>query len=307
MVTVPELVHDPLEVILVATDFSDTANLTLERALEIARGHGSEIILLHVMQAEMPTVVASEMIVVPPDYEGMLREASSQGLRSAGGRVRAAGVRVREVLEQGPPARTIAACADAIGVDLIMVGTRGHTGLKHLILGSVAEEVVRISTRPVLTVHPGDERPIEPVQKILFPTDFSPAADQALRAAIRLLVGSDKARVLLVHTFHIAPAVVPLGGFGSGLEPDFVESAQELADKATAPTAKALRDRGFDVEVLVVRGDPAQVVTELAREHDVDVIVMGTRGHSKIRQWFLGSTAERVVEHAPCPVMTVHE
>jgi nucleotide-binding universal stress UspA family protein len=307
MVTVPELVHDPLEVILVATDFSDTANLTLERALEIARGHGSEIILLHVMQAEMPTVVASEMIVVPPDYEGMLREASSQGLRSAGGRVRAAGVRVREVLEQGPPARTIAACADAIGVDLIMVGTRGHTGLKHLILGSVAEEVVRISTRPVLTVHPGDERPIEPVQKILFPTDFSPAADQALRAAIRLLVGSGKARVLLVHTFHIAPAVVPLGGFGSGLEPDFVESAQELADKATAPTAKALRDRGFDVEVLVVRGDPAQVVTELAREHDVDVIVMGTRGHSKIRQWFLGSTAERVVEHAPCPVMTVHE
>jgi nucleotide-binding universal stress UspA family protein len=307
MVTVPELVHDPLEVILVATDFSDTANLTLERALDIARGHGSEIILLHVMQAEMPTVVASEMIVVPPDYEGMLRDASSQGLRSAGGRVRAAGVRVREVLEQGPPARTIAACADAIGVDLIMVGTRGHTGLKHLILGSVAEEVVRISTRPVLTVHPGDERPIEPVQKILFPTDFSPAANQALRAAIRLLVGSGKARVLLVHTFHIAPAVVPLGGFGSGLEPDFVESAQELADKATAPTAKALRDRGFDVEVLVVRGDPAQVVTELAREHDVDVIVMGTRGHSKIRQWFLGSTAERVVEHAPCPVMTVHE
>ena len=99
---------------------------------------------------------------------------------------------------------------------------------------------------------------------------------------------------------------MPLGGFGSGLEPDFVESAQELADKATAPTAKALRDQGFDVEVLVVRGDPAQVVTELAREHDVDVIVMGTRGHSKIRQWFLGSTAERVVEHAPCPVMTVH-
>lgn len=306
MVTVPELVHDPLEVILVATDFSDTANLTLERALDIARGHGSEIILLHVMQAEMPTVVASEMIVVPLDYEAMLRDASSDGLRSAGGRVRAAGVRVREVLEQGPPARTIAACADAIGVDLIMVGTRGHTGLKHLILGSVAEEVVRISTRPVLTVHPGDERPIEPVQKILFPTDFSPAAGQALRAATRLLVGSDKARVLLVHTFHIAPAVVPLGGFGSGLEPDFVESAQELADKATAPTAKALRDQGFDVEVLVVRGDPAQVVTELAREHDVDVIVMGTRGHSKIRQWFLGSTAERVVEHAPCPVMTVH-
>ncbi|MBJ18358.1 MAG: universal stress protein [bacterium] len=88
--------------------------------------------------------------------------------------------------------------------------------------------------------------------------------------------------------------------------PLFVEDAQQLAEHATAPVARSLRSRGFEVEVLVERGDPAEVVTELASERSVDVIVMGTRGHSKLRQILLGSTAERVVEHAPCPVMTVH-
>jgi nucleotide-binding universal stress UspA family protein len=170
----------------------------------------------------------------------------------------------------------------------------------------VAEEVVRTAKQPVLIVHPGDDRPIEPVKTLLFPTDFSETADHALSAATRLLSGSDEAKVLLVHTFNISPSIVPAGGFGNGISPHFVENAQQLAERATAPAAEALRKRGFEVEILVERGDAAEVVTELAASRDVDIIVMGTRGHSKLRQILLGSTAERVVEHAPCPVMTVH-
>lgn len=306
MVTAIELPSDPLEIILLATDFSETAGLALERALDIAKRHESEIVLVHVMQPELPIVAAPEMIVVPPDYEKHLREASTEGLTRAADRVREAGVRVREVLEQGKPARRITACADSVGADLIMIGTRGNTGFKGLLLGSVAEEVVRTARQPVLTVHPEDDRPIEPVRTLLFPTDFSPAAEHALGVATRLLAGSDWARILLVHTFQISPTVVPLGGFGNGVMPHFVEDAQKLAERATAPAVESLRARGFEVEVLVERGDPAEVVTELAAAREVDVIVMGTRGHSKLRQILLGSTAERVVEHAPCPVMTVH-
>jgi nucleotide-binding universal stress UspA family protein len=246
------------------------------------------------------------MLVIPPNYETLLRDASSEGLSKAAARVRDAGVGVREILESGWPARRISAVADAIDADLIMIGTRGNTGFKHLMLGSVAEEVVRHARQPVLTVHPGDTRPIEPVRRLLFPTDFSPAADQALSAATRLLAGSDKAKIILVHTFHIAPAVVPLGGFGNGYAPHFVSDAREIAERSALPVATALRDRGFEVEVLIERGDPAEVVTELAAAQDSCVIAMGTRGHSKLRQILLGSTAERVVEHAPCPVMTVH-
>jgi nucleotide-binding universal stress UspA family protein len=246
------------------------------------------------------------MVVIPPNYEEMLREACNEGLEREAARARQRGVRVSRHLEQGRAAKQITECADRLGADLILIGTRGNTGFKRLLLGSVAEEVVRIAEQPVLTVHPGDTRPIEPVRRLLLPTDFSPAADQALGCATLLLAGSAEAEIILVHTFHIAPNVVPLGGFGGGASSLLVANAQQLAAKAAEPSAAALRAKGFHVEVVIERGDPAQVVTELARERDVDVIAMGTRGHSKLRLVLMGSTAERIVEHAPCPVLTVH-
>ena len=307
MSTVLELASDPLALIVVATDFSETAQLALDRAIEIATRHQSEIALLHVMQPDVPPLATPEMVVMPANYEELIQEASSEGLRHAADCVREAGIRVSEHLERGRAATRIAVAADALGADMILIGTRGNTGFKHLLLGSVAEEVVRIAQRPVLTVHPTDVRPIEPVRTLLYPTDFSTAAEQALAVATRLLIGSEQTRVLLVHTYYITPSIVPLGGFRSGVVPLFVDNAQHLAEKLARPSADALRARGFTVEMMVQRGDPAEIVTELATEHDADLIVMGTRGHSKIRQLLLGSTAERVVEHAPCPVLTVHE
>ncbi len=306
MATAIKMESDSLGVLLVATDFSDTASLALDRALELAVRHESEIVLIHVMQPDLPPLAAPEMVVIPPNYEEMLRDACSEGLEQAAARVREKGVRVRLFIEQGRAAKEITACADSIGADLILIGTRGNTGFKRLLLGSVAEEVVRIADQPVLTVHPGDDRPIEPVRRLLLPTDFSPAADQALSAATLLLAGSADAEIILVHTFHITPTVVPLGGFGGGASSLLVANAHQLATDAAEPSAKALRAKGYQVEVVVERGDPAEVVTELAVDRDVDVIAMGTRGHSKLRLVLMGSTAERIVEHAPCPVLTVH-
>lgn len=307
MSTVLKLESDPLARIVVATDFSETAALALDRAIDIASRHQSEIALVHVMQPDVPPLAAPEMLVIPPNYEDLIQEACLEGLRHAADRVSAAGISVSEHLERGRAAARIAAAADALAADLILIGTRGNTGFKHLLLGSVAEEVVRIAQRPVLTVHPTDVRPIEPVRRLLYPTDFSAASEQALAVANRLLIGSAETKIFLVHTYHLTPSIVPLSGFRGGVVPLFVDNAQHLAEQMTKPSADALRSRGFRVEVIVDRGDPAEVVTELAEEHDADLIVMGTRGHSKIRQMLLGSTAERVVEHAPCPVLTVHE
>ena len=306
MATAIKLESDSLGTILVATDFSDTAVLALDRAIEFAIRHESEIALVHVMQPDIPPLAAPEMIVIPPNYEEVLRGASTEGLKAAAQHVREAGVRVSQYLEQGRAAQRITACADEVSADLIIIGTRGNTGFKRLLLGSIAEEVVRIANQPVLTVHPGDDRPIEPVRKLLFPTDFSPVADQALAVANMLLAGSEDAEIILVHTYHIASTVVPLGGFGKGASQLLGADAHQLATRATEPSVESLRSKGFRVEVIIERGDPAEIVTELAAERDVDVIVMGTRGHSKLRQLLMGSTAERIVEHAPCPVLTVH-
>ncbi len=307
MSTALKLESDPLSRIVVATDFSDTATLALDRAIEIAYRHKSEIALVHVMHSEIPPLAAPEMVVIPPNYEDLIQEACLEGLHHTADRVRDAGIDVSEHLERGRAAPSISEAANALGADLILIGTRGNTGFKNLLLGSVAEEVVRIAQCPVLTVHPADTRPIEPVRRVLFPTDFSEASDQALSVACRILIGTSETKILLVHAYHITASIVPLGGFRGGVVPLFVDNAQHLAEQMTLPSVEALRSRGFEVEVHVMRGDPAEVVTDLAAEQDTDLIVMGTRGHSKIRQLLLGSTAERVVEHASCPVLTVHQ
>ncbi|MFP6654069.1 MAG: universal stress protein, partial [Myxococcota bacterium] len=143
MATAIELQSDSLGIILVATDFSETATLALDRAIELAVSHGSEIALVHVMQPDLPPLAAPEMIIVPPNFEDMLREACTAGLSMGAERVRSAGVRSSTHLEQGRAAKQITECADALQADLIMLGTRGNTGFKRLLLGSVAEEVVR--------------------------------------------------------------------------------------------------------------------------------------------------------------------
>lgn len=306
MATAIDYATDPLAVIVVATDFSPTASQVLERALDLARRHESEIALVHVVQPDLPILASPEMIVVPADYESRLSEASSEALLREAERVRAAGIPVSTHLEHGVPAQRIVERANALDADLIMIGARGHTRFEHLLLGSVVESVVRNAQQPVLTIHPDDRRPVEPVGTLLFPTDLSTDAEDALWAAIHLLARKPESRILLVHAFHLAASVVPFTGFGDGVPPYFVENARELAEAAARPVVERLRRRGFQVEAVVERGDPSEVVLALAAARSVDVIAIGTHVRSPLRRFLLGSTTLRVVEHAPCPVLTVH-
>ena len=306
MATAIDYASDPLGEIVVATDFSQTTTLIIDRAIDLARRHASEIALLHVMQPDLPTLASPEMIVVPPDFADRLRAASNDALAQQAERIRAAGVRVTTHLEHGVPAQCITARAAALGADLIMIGARGHTRFEHLLLGSVVESVVRTARQPVLTIHPGDRRPVEPVGTLLFPTDLSSDSEVALSTAIRLLARRQESKILLVHTFHLAPSVVPFTGFGEAVPPYFVENAQQIAEAAVQPVVDRLRRQGFEVEAVIERGDPAEVVIALAAEREVDVIAIGTHTRSPLRRFLLGSTTLRVVEHAPCPVLTVH-
>ena len=306
MATAIDYATDPLGEIVVATDFSQTAKQVIDRAIDLAQRHESGIALLHVMQPDLPTLASPEMLVVPPDFADRLRAASNEALDQDAERIRALGIAVTTHLEHGIPAQCITARASALGADLILIGARGHTRFEHLLLGSVVESVVRTARQPVLTIHPGDRRPVEPVGTLLFPTDLSPDSEVALSTAIRLLARREESKILLVHTFHLAPSVVPFTGFGEAVPPYFVENAQQIAEAAVQPVVDRLRRQGFDVEAVIERGDPAEVVIALAAEREVDVIAIGTHARSPLRRFLLGSTTLRVVEHAPCPVLTVH-
>jgi nucleotide-binding universal stress UspA family protein len=293
----------PLRCIAAATDFSEPARVALDRAVEIARTHEARLVLVHALTVEPQAAGGPQLFTLPPDFEERVRDASLRKLEELIERVRKQGVDARAELEPGPAAETIVATAEQHGAELIVCGTRGLTGFRHLLLGSTAEEVVRTASCPVLTIHPHDVRSLEKPGSVLLPTDFSEDAAQAAALARRLFHGTGRMRAVLLHVYHLPVPLTPLAGaypVGSVL----VSDACDVSREALQPIADELRDAGFEVETLAREGNPPTTITELASQLRVDLIVMGTRGLSGVKHVLLGSTAERVVQHAACPVLT---
>lgn len=139
----------PIRTILHPTDFSERSGYAFQLACALTRDYGARLVVLHV--APRPVIAYGEGIL-PPDPEAVFQEAKEQlaRLEVPGGNVRA-----ERRLEEGDPTTEILRVAREINADLIVLGTHGRTGLARLLMGSVAEEVVRKASCPVLTVtHP---------------------------------------------------------------------------------------------------------------------------------------------------------
>ena len=137
--------------ILAPTDFSEHATQAVTTAFELAQTFGAKLSLLHVI--EVP-VYAIEVALPLEDLERDARRALARLLPEAA----AAHVDVTRLVDMGVPYQKIVEMATAEEVDLIVMATHGHTGLSHLVLGSVAERVVRLAPCPVLTIRPLGER-----------------------------------------------------------------------------------------------------------------------------------------------------
>jgi len=140
------------------------------------------------------------------------------------------------------------------------------------------------------------------VQRILVPLDFSRHADFVLEWAAHL-AEEHGSRLLLLHAYHLPVEFQQLEG--AYLPQDFWASVKAEAEQNLGRYAEPLRARGLAVETIVREGYPATVIEEEALEQQVDLIVIGTRGLSGLKHLLLGSIAERVVQKAPCPVLTV--
>jgi nucleotide-binding universal stress UspA family protein len=138
----------PIKTILHPTDFSDCSRQAFRLASLLAREQGGRLIILHVKPPPEVTVASGDALVVlqPGGYDERLRQA----LRRLD--VDDPEVTVEHRLAEGNPARVIVEQAEASGCDLIVMGTHGRTGLGRLLLGSVAEHVLRKACCPVLTV-----------------------------------------------------------------------------------------------------------------------------------------------------------
>jgi nucleotide-binding universal stress UspA family protein len=178
--------------------------------------------------------------------------------------------------------------------DLTVLATHGREGLNHLLRGSVAEEVFEHAFRPVLCVREPDHGPALPYRRILVPTDLSLSSGLAFPMAA-LLAETFSAQLVVLHVvpdFTLAALVGVPDPFPRG----DVTEAQVRA--FCAPHVGRL-----PFEVRLDAGAVASRIVQVASDERADLVVMATRGHDSLGDKLLGSHTERVVRHAPCPVL----
>lgn len=138
------------------------------------------------------------------------------------------------------------------------------------------------------------------IQHILVPVDFSGYAEQALEYAIGL-ARKLSARLTLVHAISMVPIGVVDGG--STLPYSYIQDLEAEVQRTMETYLQRVQQAGLEGTVLVLHGVPFQSIVDTARDHNVDLIVMGTHGRTGLAHMFLGSVAEKVVRLAPCPVL----
>jgi universal stress protein A len=142
--------------ILVPIDFSEHADAALDAAMDLARESRAVVHLLHAYEIPLGTIPPYG-VTVPDVVLSEVRDAAGRRLEKAVHKVEAAGLRCETHLLHAPPAQGIVEAARSIHADLIVMGTRGLSGLRHVLLGSVAERTVRMAPCPVLTIKPKGE------------------------------------------------------------------------------------------------------------------------------------------------------
>jgi nucleotide-binding universal stress UspA family protein len=139
------------ERILIAVDFSEHSQRAVEAGAELARQFGARVDLVHAFELPLPVLTPYE-VALPDNFVGEARDAAGRELARVEKELAGKGLQVEGHLRDGPPDAAIDELARDLGVDLIVMGTRGNTGLKHVLLGSVAERTLRNAPCPVLTV-----------------------------------------------------------------------------------------------------------------------------------------------------------
>jgi nucleotide-binding universal stress UspA family protein len=212
------------------------------------------------------------------------------------------GLRVSSKLLAGVPWHAVVDLLEADPTfDLVVIGTNGRSGVSRMLLGSVAEQVVRHAPCSVLAIHAGDS--VDPFVNVLCPTDFSESAATALELATTL-ARPGGAGISLVHVLDlsfIGAAEPTMSSFVADLDTYASAELTKLVDKTRGATSVPVTGRTR------VGGPARQILAMLTAEPGIDLVVLGSHGRTGLRRLLLGSVAEQIVRHAHCPVLVARK
>lgn len=291
--------------ILFPTDFSRGANLALLEALFLAEQHQAELHFVHIVDPYDDPNNPTHRFPTVQELTALTKDLLSSERLPAFAPEKLASVKLVTTFERHlSVAPAILSYVERNDIDLIVMGTHGRRGLRHLLLGSVTEEVVRFAPCPVFTVR--DQKgpvTVRPIRRILVPVDFSEHARLALAHA-KELASLYGAELQILHVFEevIHPAFY-VSGKTSIFE--FMPQVQTEATKQIQQLLDEVVGNKYPAEIYLKEGHPAQEIVNFVGDHGTDLIVIATHGLTGIEHFLLGSVTEKVVRMAACPVFTV--
>ena len=298
-----------IDKVLVPVDFSDGSRKALKYALALKNEFGAQLHLVHVRDYHhAPSTL--EAVTLTLSYGEVMRHWLAQ-LRKFAGEFGLTPTPNNLHVVVGRAYHEICQVAEKIGADLIVTSTNGHTGLKHVLLGSTAERVVQHSPCAVLVVREREHdclwtneknESVLQLKRILVPLDFSECSRTGLEFAVPF-AHFWKSRLVLFNAVLMLPPTA-YGGFGPR---DFTNypDLQSIAENCLSDVGSEMLERGVAVDAVVQTGPAARQICHYAQQHDIDLIVLSTHGSTGFIHAVLGSTAEHVVRYAHCPVLVV--
>ncbi|MGB8493440.1 MAG: universal stress protein [Candidatus Acidiferrum sp.] len=275
--------------VLAAIDFSPSSFKALNHAIEIARIYGATFYLAHVVSSIGYVMVGADAVAAAVDSAAQQLRELEQRLSRAGA---LAGLPHEMLVCQGDVWHQLAQVVREQGIDLIVLGTQGKTGLRKLALGSVAESVFQHALCPVLTVGPC--APADPplhgeLSHILYPTDLSPESAKAAAYAVSL-AKEHGAQLTIVHVRE------------KGEAGNIAKDRHEFAERFRRQIAGDLPHKWwYEQQVGLVD----QTILALARERQAGLIVLGIHSRRPFIHPHTWLHAYKIVSEACCPVLTI--
>lgn len=277
--------------ILCPVDFFPPSLRAADHAMALAKSHDAKLYLLHVVSPilyspEQYPINVSEIIET-------LRKESARRMKKLETKARAAGLTVDTTIRTGDADVEIESAIRATKADILIMGTHGRRGLKKWFLGSVAERLLRRSPIPVLTVRRSKKTRV--LQRILVTTDFSEGSANALNYALAI-AKANQAHVTLLYVLEEMRALTSQ------------KYRKELAERFRGELLKLIPAHArswCDVDTRIEAGTPYYMILWLLKKEKIDLLVMNIHGKGLLDRALLGSTSDRVVRAADCPVMLI--
>jgi nucleotide-binding universal stress UspA family protein len=289
--------------ILVPLDGSDLAERAVPVAAHLARGAGADLRLLHVhVPITAEPIHVDGLPVIDERMHSLRREHEQAYLDGASHRL-APDVAVAAALLDGPVTTAITEYAQRNGAGLIVMATHGRGGLERAWLGSVADEMVRVSPIPLLLVPPEPGHVPGPFRRILVSLDGSALAEAILEHAVRLARVEPEAEMVLLDVLQplASAAWVPPT---AALHAENLRAREERARDYLESIGRRLEGAGLRVRSRVeVAANVASTILEIARGEGADVVALATHGRSGLVRLALGSVADKLVRGSRTPVL----